>query len=95
MGDSSDTEAVNLVNKLFDTSNSNWTSWKEWFDLNDMNAGKRDGNCVVTTVGPLYYTVLLGITDTVDFLVHQRKHDANERGYEGQTTLGAACRREF
>ncbi|KAJ5494850.1 hypothetical protein N7463_010937 [Penicillium fimorum] len=86
----SDSEVVELVNQLFDTRRPNWTLWKEWFDLNVEEGGDQSmigGN----SVGPLYYAAWLGLADTVNFLIHDRKHDTNEKGNLGRTPLVAAC----
>ncbi|CAI7565786.1 unnamed protein product [Penicillium glandicola] len=109
VGNMRDSELVEFVNQLFDTENPNWASWKGWFDLNDdesqemrcfyskddleLSDAEDEQNTLTTSMSPLYYATWLGLIDTMDLLLRNKKYLINEQGNFGRTPLAAACER--
>ena len=91
LGDARDARVVELANRLFDTRRPNWCFWREWMDLNDKGDRVEQEWAEGSSAGPVYYAAWLGLTDTVDFLIQERRHDINERGTWGRTPLAGAC----
>ncbi len=87
-----DTELVDSINRFFHPGNPHWASWKAWFDQEYTEAKRLNIQSGVETAGPLYYAARLGLTETVNYLIHEVKCDVDSRGYHGETSLQAASR---
>ncbi|CAG8069864.1 unnamed protein product [Penicillium nalgiovense] len=59
--------------------------------LNYAAGSWRQHACFGNSNSPLYYAALLGLTQTVSFLIQHGKHRLNEKGILGRTALLAAC----
>ncbi|KAJ5806319.1 uncharacterized protein N7503_003921 [Penicillium pulvis] len=93
-GNKRDSDVVRLVNQLFDTRRPNWNLWRQLFDINaSLNHGKQSRGGESKGSSPVHYAAQLGLVDTLRFLIHDRKHDIDEKGVSGQTALLISCER--
>ncbi|KAJ5569704.1 amidase signature domain-containing protein [Penicillium hispanicum] len=91
VGNPRDSGMLELVYRLFDTGNPNWTSWKDWLDSSGRIAAQVKVKGLLTSSTPIFFAAWFGLIDVVKFLVHKRGYVVDERGNNGQTPLHAAC----
>lgn len=70
-------EVVELSNTLFSPSNGNWESWKSWFDANDDKSEMPESQREITSSSPLFYASILGLRDTIIYLLKEAKLGVN------------------
>ncbi|KAG9228536.1 ankyrin [Amylocarpus encephaloides] len=70
-------EVVKLTNALFSSNNGNWEPWKKWFDTNDDKSKMPESQREITSTNRLFYASLLGLRDTIIYLLDEEKIDVN------------------
>jgi hypothetical protein len=84
------TEVVELTNTFFSPNNRNWESWKRWFDANDDKSEMPISQKDITSSSLLFYVSLLGLRDTIIYLLEAAKLDVNHVDEFNRTALQAA-----
>jgi ankyrin repeat protein len=84
-------EVVKLTNALFSSNNENWESWKKWFDANDDKSKMPESQREITSTNPLFYASLLGLRDTVIYLLEEAKLCVNYVDGFNRAALQAAA----
>jgi ankyrin repeat protein len=84
-------EVVELTNALFSSNNGNWESWKKWFDTNDDKSKMPESQRGITSTNPLFYASLLGLRDTIIYLLEKAKLGVNNIDGFNRTALQAAA----
>jgi ankyrin repeat protein len=84
-------EVVKLTNALFSSNNGNWESWKIWFDANDDKSKMPESQREITSTNPLFYASLLGLRDTVIYLLEETKLGVNHVDGFNRTAIQAAA----
>jgi ankyrin repeat protein len=85
------TRVIRFINALFNSTNANWESWRKWFDTTGGNSKKTKLQREISLASPLFYASLLGIHDTVIYLIEEAKLDVNHIDRLNRTALQAAC----
>jgi len=84
-------EVVELTNALFSSNNRNWELWKKWFDTNYNKSKMPESQREITSTNPLFYASLLGLRDTVIYLLEEAKLGVNDVDDFNRTALQAAA----
>jgi len=84
-------EVIKLANALFSSNNGNWESWKKWFDANDDKSKMPESQRAITSTNPLFYASLLGLRDTVIYLLEEEKVGVNQVDEFKRTAVQAAA----
>ena len=84
-------EVVELTNFLFGSNSRSWESWKRWFDANDDKSMMPVSQRAITSTNPLFYASLLGLRDTLIYLLEEAKEDVNQVDEFKRTALQAAA----
>jgi ankyrin repeat protein len=84
-------EVVKLTNALFTSNYGKWESWKRWFDANDDKSKMSKSQGEITSSNPLFYASLLGLRDTVIYLLEEAKLSVNYADEFKRTALQAAA----
>jgi len=84
-------EVVELANLLFGSNGRSWESWKRWFDANDDKSMMPVSQRAITSTNPLFYAALLGLRDTLIYLLEEAKQDVNQVDESKRTALQAAA----
>jgi hypothetical protein len=84
-------EVVKLSNTLFSSNNGNWESWKNWFDANDDKSKMLESQKEITSANPLFYASLLGLRETVIYLLEEEQLGVNHVDGFNRTALQAAA----
>ena len=68
-----DSEVIRFINDFFNESHE-WHLWRKWYDkeVHELEAASKR-----TAATPLYYAAQLCLTDTVSFLIHERRCSIN------------------
>ncbi|KAJ5319622.1 uncharacterized protein N7506_012326, partial [Penicillium brevicompactum] len=80
IGEAKDGELISYTNRLFDIKGPSWTAMREWLDRDYTEGGRKQSGIEHNPAGPVYYAALLGLVDTLSFLMNERKHSADETG---------------
>ena len=86
-------EVVELTNALFNPMTGKWESWKRWFDANEDRSKLPESQRKITSTNPLFYPSLLGLRDTVIYLLEEKDLAVNYTDEFGRTALQAAALR--
>jgi ankyrin repeat protein len=84
-------EVIELTNTLFNPKTGKWESWKKWFDANDDKSKMPESQREITSPNPLFYASLLGLRDTVVYLLEETNLGANQVDQLDRTALQAAA----
>lgn len=84
-------EVVELTNALFSSNNGKWESWKKWFDVNDDKSKMPQSQREITSTNPIFYASLLGLRNTVIYLLEETKLGINYVDKFNRTALQAAA----
>jgi ankyrin repeat protein len=84
-------EVVELANFFFGSASRSWESWKRWFDGNDDKSMMPVSQRTMTSTNPLFYASLLGLRDTLIYLLEEAKQDVNQVDEFKRTALQAAA----
>jgi ankyrin repeat protein len=84
-------EVICLINILFHPENPNWESWRIWLDTiyGPSTISSQLGE--LRPASPLYYASMLGLYDTIVYLLDKLKLDTNYIDGYHRTALQAAC----
>lgn len=91
LGEPRNDDIIRLTNMLFDISEPGWEIWKEWLDQSHPETRERPSNMKDSPGTPIYYAALLGLNDTVHFLISSCRNHVDEKDALGNTALIVAC----
>ncbi|RDW85385.1 hypothetical protein BP5796_03710 [Coleophoma crateriformis] len=84
-------EVVELINALFSPENKSWEPWKNWFDANNNKSNIPEYQRGYTSTNILFYAALLGLRDTITYLLEEKGLDVNYVDEFQRTAIQAAA----